>query len=165
MFVKCTDLSSEYHNLSNNQGQKDRESINLANAELNLAAVQCSYDYFSYVVFFNHIAPFRAPNSVTVLDSSSTSLLVKWNHLPKVDFQGQPIGYNVTYCSDDLECNMNFVSVNFTTNTTTLSNLTVYTMYIVNVLAVSSGGIGPESAIKARTGAEGTNVFRIDLYC
>ena len=102
---------------------------------------------------------------MTILVSSSTSLLVKWNHLPKVDFQGQPIGYNVTYCSDDLECNMNFVSVNFTTNTTTLSNLTVYTMYIVNVSAVSSGGIGPESAIKARTGAEGTNVFRIDLYC
>lgn len=165
MLVKCTDLSSEYRypNLSKNRGQKDRESINLANAELNLAAVQCGYDYFSYVFF--HIAPFRAPNSVTVLDSSSTSLLVKWNHLPKVDFQGQPVGYNVTYCSDDLECNMNFVSVNFTTNTTTLSNLTVYTMYIVNVSVVSSGGIGPESTIKARTGAEGTDVFRIDLYC
>ena len=86
---------------------------------------------------------------------------MKWNHLPKVDFQGQPIGYNVTYRSDDLECDMNFVSVNFTTNTTTLSNLTVYTMYFVNVSAVSSGGVGPESTIKARTGAEGTDVLEL----
>ena len=86
---------------------------------------------------------------------------MKWNHLLKVDFQGKPIGYNVTYRSDDLESDMNFVSVNFTTNITTLSNLTVYTMYIVNVSAVSSGGIGPESTIKARTGAEGKDVLEL----
>lgn len=46
------------------------------------------------------------------------------------------------------------MSVNYTKNTTTLTNLTVYTMYVINVSAVSFGGIGPAATLKARTGAE-----------
>ena len=80
---------------------------------------------------------------------------VKWNYLLEEDFQGQPIGYNITYYSVDLESGVRFVRVNFTTDTTTLTNLAVYTMYIINVSAVSSGGIGPADTARARTDAAG----------
>ena len=50
------------------------------------------------------------------------------------------------------------MTVNYTTNTKTLTNLTVYTMYVINVLAVSSGGIGPARTARARTDAEGKYV-------
>ena len=45
--------------------------------------------------------------------------------------------------------------------TTVLANLTVYTVYGVNVSALSSGGIGPASTVKARTDARGTKVYNI----
>ena len=47
------------------------------------------------------------------------------------------------------------MNVNFSSNSTILSNLTVYTMYVINVSAVSSGGIGPAKTASARTDAEG----------
>ena len=52
------------------------------------------------------------------------------------------------------------MNVNFSTNTATLTNLTVYAMYIINVSAVSSGGIGPANTAEARKGAEGMEVLR-----
>ena len=45
--------------------------------------------------------------------------------------------------------------------TTVLANLTVYTVYVVNVSALSSGGIGPARTVKARTDARGTKVYNI----
>ena len=101
---------------------------------------------------------------ITANNSSSTSLVVKWSHLPEEHFQGQLIGYHVTYYPVDLESDVNFTSVNYTTNTTTLTNLTVYTMYVINVSAVSSGGIGPANTIKARTDAEGREILKIEFY-
>ena len=74
----------------------------------------------------------------------------------KEDFHGPPIGYIITYCPVDLGGDIKFVRVNYTTITITLTNLTVYTMYVINVTAVSSEGIGPANTIQARTGAEGT---------
>ena len=88
---------------------------------------------------------------------------MKWSHLPEKHFQGQPIGYNITYYPVDVEDEINFVSVNYTRNTTTLTNLTVYTMYVINVSAVSSGGIGPANTTKARTHAAGTKDLKNDL--
>ncbi|PFX34734.1 Protein sidekick-1, partial [Stylophora pistillata] len=98
-------------------------------------------------------APFRAPDSVTVRNSSSTSLVVEWTHLPEKDFQGQPIGYRITYFPAESENDINAVSVNFKTNSTTLINLTFYTVYAINVSVESSGGIGPANTAKARTDA------------
>ena len=48
------------------------------------------------------------------------------------------------------------MSVNHSKNTTALTDLTVYSMYVINVSAVSSGGIGPANTAKARTDAAGT---------
>lgn len=81
--------------------------------------------------------------------------MVKWTRLPEEHFQGQPIGYQITFHSVDLENDHNIVRVNHTKSTTILTNLTVYTMYFISVSAVSSGGVGPAKTLKARTGAEG----------
>ena len=97
---------------------------------------------------------------VNAHDLSSTNLLVKWSHLPKADFQGQPIGYFLTHHPDSKESEINSISLNYTTNSTTLTNLTVYTMYVINVSAVSSGGIGPAKTVRAQTGAEGKEVLK-----
>ena len=90
--------------------------------------------------------------------TSSSSLVVRWSHLPVEHFRGRPIGYNIIYCPVDSESEPHSLIVNNTTNTTALTNLTVYTMYVINVSAVSSGGIGPANTVTARTDAEGTNL-------
>lgn len=109
------------------------------------------------------LAPLLVPSLLTAHNSSSTSLLVKWTGLQEEDFRGQPIGYNVIYYSVEVESDINFLRVNYTTNTTMLTNLTVYTIYIINMSAVSSGGIGPVKTVKARTDAEGKDVFKLRL--
>ena len=50
------------------------------------------------------------------------------------------------------------MNVNFASNSTILSNLTAYTIYVINVSAVSPGGKGPANTAKARTQAEG-NIY------
>ena len=47
------------------------------------------------------------------------------------------------------------MTVNYT-NATQLTNLSAFTMYVINVSALSSGGVGPWNTTKARTGDEGT---------
>ena len=118
-----------------------------------IASAIFSYSFLS--------APLRAPDLVTAFNSSSTSLVVKWSHLLDGDFQGKPIGYNITYYAAETVGDKNVVNVNYTTNITALSNLTVYTMYVINVSAVSSGGTGPANTVKARTGAKGTHVLKL----
>ena len=68
---------------------------------------------------------------------------------------GEPEGYKVTYYPDGLESVINLVAVNLT-NTTELTNLSAFTMYVINISAVSSGGVGPWNTIKARTDDAGT---------
>ena len=106
--------------------------------------------------FLSLEAPSRTLDLKSVLNSNPTRLVVKWSHLSEKDFHGQPIGYNIIYYPVKLQRHINALSVNYTRNIITLTDLRIYTMYIINVSAVSSGGIGPENTIKARTGAEGT---------
>ena len=96
---------------------------------------------------------------VTARKSSSTSLRVEWSHLQEKHFNGHPAGYNITYYPLIFKSTINFLTVNYATNTTTLTNLTVYTMYVINVSAVSHGGIGPAITTKAQTDAAGMRQF------
>ena len=115
--------------------------------------------YNSYYAFlFPSSAPTRAPDIITVHISSSTSLIVTWNHLPVQYFNGEPLGYKVTYQPVNFERKVNFVTVNYK-NATELTNLSAFTMYVINVSALSSGGVGPWNTTKARTGDEGTDGF------
>lgn len=109
------------------------------------------------------LAPLLAPGLLTAHNSSSTSLLVKWTGLQEEDFRGKPIGYNIIYYPAVVEGDINFFRVNYMINTTILTNLTIYTKYVINVSAVSSGGIGPVKTAKARTDAEGMGVFKLRL--
>ena len=110
------------------------------------------------ILFSFSSAPSEAPHLVTTYNSSSTSLVVRWSHLLEKHFQGQPIGYRIWCYSNESENDTKVVRLNYTTNTIRLTNLTVYTMYVIDVSAVSSGGIGPANTAKARTGAEGRKV-------
>ena len=60
-----------------------------------------------------------------------------------------------------MENDLKFVNVNYTTNTTTFTDLAVYTMYVINVSAVSSGGVGPAKMVITRTDSEGKKVWGI----
>ena len=86
---------------------------------------------------------------------NSTSLVVKWSPLPEKYFRGQPIGYHITYFPIDSESDFNFVKVHFTSNSTILSHLTTYTIYVINVSAMNPGGKGPAKRAEARTQAAG----------
>lgn len=110
-------------------------------------------DTFSYII----IAPAVAPNLITAFNKSSTSLVVEWSHVAEEDFRGEPYGYSITYLGSDLK--KYFVYADYLTNSSTLTNLDIYTMYVINVSAVSSGGIGPENTARARTDAAGTVKF------
>lgn len=76
--------------------------------------------------------------------------MVKWNLLSKRYFNGEPLGYKVTYHPVSLERNISSITVKYK-NITELTNLSAFTMYVINVSAVSSGGVGPWNTIKART--------------
>lgn len=123
--------------------------------KINLSSIFWLNNFFQLIS-----APCRAPDLVIAYNLSSTSLAVKWRHLPENYFQGEPISYRITNNQIASENNINVFSVNYTSNTTTLTNLTVYTVYVINVSAVSSGGIGPANTVKARTGAEGKMVYK-----
>ena len=72
--------------------------------------------------------------------------------MKKKYFQGKPIGYKVVYNPVNTESNFSFVSVNYTINAISLTDLAVYTMFAIQVSAVSSGGVGPVRKTLAGTG-------------
>ena len=80
--------------------------------------------------------------------------------MPKQYFHGKTIGYKIIYHPVGLERKAISFSVNYTTNSTTLKDLTVYTVYVINISAVSSGGVGPGNMTMAQTDAGGTEVLK-----
>jgi len=84
--------------------------------------------------------------------------------VPKQYYHGKVVGYNIIYCVAEKECEFNVANVNYSTNTATLKGLAVYTMYVVNVSAVSSGGVGPAKMVIKRTDAEGKEVFKLFVF-
>ena len=107
--------------------------------------------------------PSRPPKLVTAYSISSTSLVVKWSHVPRKNFVGKPIGYRIYYNSY-MDDNFQFVSVNYTINAITLTNLDFYTEYFIAVAAVSSGGVGPAETTTVTTG-ESKLLFLCCFHC
>ena len=75
--------------------------------------------------------------------------------MSKPYFNGNPIGYQISYYPTGLKNRLRFLKVTYTKNHTILPKLTAFTEYSVNVSAVSSGGMGPEVSTTARTDADG----------
>ena len=74
----------------------------------------------------------------------------------KHDFNGIPIGYRIRYHPVKPDryfnpVNYTVATVNYTRNFTELASLTAFTEYVINVSAVSSGGVGPGNSTTART--------------
>ena len=105
----------------------------------------------NYKCFFSSV-PAQPPDIVTAYNTSSTSLVVKWSHVPRQYFRGEPIGYKIYYICYINYDDFPFVSVNYSTNNVTLTNLHVYTKYFVAVTAVSSTGEGYGRRVNVFTG-------------
>ena len=101
--------------------------------------------------FIRSAAPTPAPDLAIAYNTSSTSLVVKWSHVPKQYVRGEPFGYIIYYASL-LDSVVHSATVNFMTNTTTLRKLYVYTYYVITIAAVSSGGEGYMKQTSAVTG-------------
>ena len=79
--------------------------------------------------------------------------------MSKEAFNGKCIGYLITYYPIDSEKDISFVVVNFTKNFAELINLTASTTYVINVSAVSSGGVGPGKLTNAQTDDAGKKII------
>lgn len=55
------------------------------------------------------------------------------------------------------------MNVNFASNSIVLANLTAHTLYVINVSAVSPGGLGPANTTTARTQAAGNIQVETEL--
>ena len=77
--------------------------------------------------------------------------------MSKQYFNGKPIGYKISHYPVGFKEHFSFVTVNYTTNSTELTNLTVFTKYVINVSAVSSGGVGSGISTTFQTDDEGRN--------
>ena len=89
---------------------------------------------------------------------------MEWSQLPEIYFQGRPIGYDITYYPVYSEREINRLNTHFGMNTITLTNLSVYTLYVINVSAMSSGGIGPANTAVGRTDAEGISLTTFFVF-
>ena len=119
------------------------------------------------VVFFYFPVPSVAPCQVLVTAQSSTSLYVSWTAVPQEHQHGkihlhkiyislvtQPNSYINSYCA------FNPVEYN-------ISDLRVYTLYVIRVSAVNEAGEGPKSrAVTARTleGGKFIHISRKEIY-
>ena len=80
-------------------------------------------------------------------------------------FNGKPIGYKISYYPVGLKWKSRFASVDYSTNSTELTNLAVSTKYFIIVSAVSSGGVGPGISTTAPTDADGRFKMITTVQC
>ena len=88
--------------------------------------------------------PDGAPQNVRGENSSSTSILVKWDEVPADQRNGIITGYTITYHSQTENDNGN-VQVNGSVGQTDLKNLKEYVNYSITVFASTVKGNGPAS--------------------
>ena len=88
--------------------------------------------------------PTAAPANVTVLNFSSTRILVKWDEVPAGDQNGIILTYTITYESLVENQNGN-VTVNYPDHQTNLTGLREYVNYSITVFASTVKGDGPAS--------------------
>lgn len=86
-------------------------------------------------------APSAGPSDVKINATSSTTIVVKWNEVPKIHQNGIIEGYKVYYGAKNVLFQYKIIESN-STFTTTLTELKKYTLYSVQVLAFSRIGDG-----------------------
>ena len=88
--------------------------------------------------------PDGPPQDVSGQNSSSTSILVKWNEVLRKDRNGIITSYNITYQSQT-ENDNGSVQVNGSVREKELTNLKEYVDYNITVFASTVHGDGPPS--------------------
>ena len=103
---------------------------------------RCKINVFRLFIFISE--PNGAPRNVRVQNSSSTSILVKWDEVPADQRNGIITGYTITYKSQTENQNGD-VQVNGSVRETDLKNLKEYVNYNITVFASTVKGDGPPS--------------------
>ncbi|XP_067118957.1 protein sidekick [Centruroides vittatus] len=85
--------------------------------------------------------PSMGPLNVTANATSSTTIVVKWNEVPKIDQNGIIEGYKVYFGAKMVPFKYKVIENNIT-YTTTLTELRKYTLYSIQVLAFTRIGDG-----------------------
>ena len=96
------------------------------------------------LIFFFVSEPDGAPQNVTGENSSSTSILVKWDEVPADQRNGIITGYTITYHSQTENDNGNVVAGRYDLEKN-LTNLKEYVNYNITVFAFTAIGDGPVS--------------------
>lgn len=87
-------------------------------------------------------APSSPPQSVTATAVDPSSLRVTWQQPPEIDHNGPLTGYQIRYA----QVGTSTSTVSASSTSYTLSGLTPYVQYTVQVAAVNSDGTGPFSS-------------------
>ena len=106
-------------------------------------SVLCSFFYLDSHSLLAPAVPSAPPTDVAVSIKSSTSITVQWGSVPCRHQNGQITGYSVQYeAVGSSETGSEMVSGDSSGGTATISGLTRWTMYTVQVAAVNSAGTG-----------------------
>ena len=95
-----------------------------------------------YLIYI--LEPSAAPLDVKGHNTSSTSILVTWDHVPGPDRNGIIKSYNITYHSLT-ESHTNSTTVDFPDRRVTLMGLREFVNYTITVFASTVVGNGPAS--------------------
>ena len=99
-------------------------------------------------------APSDTPQQVTIVDTTSTKIIVQWQELPCSDRNGDITGYTVRYSISG--CNHVTLHSDSDTLVITLVELIPFANYSIEVAAVNDNGTGPFSTpVYMRTHRDG----------
>lgn len=108
---------------------------------------------------YNYLVPSLHPRNLQAHNTSSTSLLVYWDPVPKGHVHGILRGYRVFYKMAD-EVSGSYTNVTSFTESARISGLKKYTIYNVKVLALTIKGDGPVTKnISISTDEDGKGTF------
>ena len=87
--------------------------------------------------------PTHPPINLTLFNTSSTTIQVNWKPIPSEHLNGVLKGYHVIFRqADNPTANVTVLTVDNTTISTKLSNLTKYRKYLVSVFGFNAAGDG-----------------------
>ena len=90
---------------------------------------------------FSLLVPSLPPADIQSHNTSSTSLMVTWNPVPKGFTHGIVLGYLVLY-KKEKDSHYSYANKTSLVNSAELTNLDKFTMYVVKVLAFTIKGNG-----------------------
>ena len=88
-----------------------------------------------------HIEPSSPPEIIQAFPLSASNINVTWNEIPKSNYKGFIIIYEVQYTSESED----LMVVNSTSHSINLSGLKAFTVYSISVRGYTSAGPGPFS--------------------